>query len=360
MSAGVNSLLAVVTAFVISLAFVPVARYLAFKVGAVDLPDERKVHSTAMPRLGGLAIYMSFIASLLVFTHPTRPVWGLLIGASLMFVVGILDDIWQLSPWIKLLGQCLSAGVAIHFGITVNEVTNPFNGFLDLGYLSLPLTFLWIVGVTNAVNLIDGLDGLAAGVASIAACTMGIVALLQGQPAFALVAFVLVASISGFIPYNFHPARIFMGDGGSNFLGFCLACLAILGTAKSAALIFLFVPIVILGIPILDTFFAIIRRINKGTPIFRPDKDHLHHRLMALGLGHRRSVLTIYAISGFLALVAVSITFITGPQATLMLALLLLLLVLAADKIGLFTGERKAPEVPGTEAGTIRKMNVDI
>jgi UDP-GlcNAc:undecaprenyl-phosphate GlcNAc-1-phosphate transferase len=356
MSPYLYQILAIAASFVISLACVPLAMRLAFKIGAVDRPDERKVHSRVMPRLGGLAIFLAFFAAMTAFSQPAGPMWGLLIGAAIIFLVGIIDDVWQLSPWLKLLGQCIAAGIAINFGIEVNFVSNPFNGPLDLGYFSLPLTFLWIVGVTNAVNLIDGLDGLAAGVSGIAALTMGIVSLLQGQVVAALAAFILVAAVGGFIPYNFYPARTFMGDGGSNFLGFTLACLAILGTVKSTALIMLFVPIVILGIPILDTFFAIIRRINNHAPILRPDKDHLHHRLMAIGMSHRRSVVIIYIISGFFALVAVGITFITDSRATLLLILLLLLVMLAAGKIGLFTGERPEPQV--AEAANARKIEM--
>ncbi len=339
MNPQLYTIIAIIASFVLSIAFVPLAIRIAFRIGAVDRPDERKVHIRIMPRLGGTAIFAGFMIALVAFTELPGPILGLAWGGCIIFIVGTLDDIFQLSPRVKLFGQCIAATVAMSFGIQVHFLTNPFNGPLELGYLSIPLTLLWIVGVSNAINLIDGLDGLAAGVSGIAAGSMGVVALLQGQTGVAVVAFILVAAVAGFLPYNFFPARIFMGDGGSNFLGFCLACLAILGTAKSATLIFLFVPIVILGIPILDTFFAIIRRINKRAPIFMPDKDHLHHRLMAIGMSHRRSVLIIYAISGFFALVAITLIFITGAKATLVLALMLLLTVLGADRIGLFTGE---------------------
>jgi UDP-GlcNAc:undecaprenyl-phosphate GlcNAc-1-phosphate transferase len=217
---------------------------------------------------------------------------------------------------------------------------------------------LWIIGVSNAVNLIDGLDGLAGGVSAIAALTMGIVALLQGQAEVTIVALVLVAAIMGFLPYNFYPAKTFMGDGGSNFLGFTLACLAIMGTAKSAALISLLIPIVILGIPIFDTFFAIIRRINNKAPIFRPDKHHLHHRLMALGMSHCRSVLIIYGVSGFFGAVAITLTFITNPKATLLLAGLLFLIVIGADKIGMFTDETRKIETTITKTG--KSQNIEL
>ena len=337
----------VLSAFVVAYFSTPLAIKAAYKLDAIDKPDQRKVHNQTMPRLGGLAIFLAFMIVTLISSWGNAAFYGILAGGLIVFLVGMLDDMYQLSPWVKLLGQCLAAAVAMYFGVIVHFVTNPFDGLLALGYLSLPLTFLWIVGVTNAINLIDGLDGLAGGVSAIAAATMGIVSLLHGQTAVAITAFILVAAIAGFLPYNFHPARTFMGDGGSNFLGFVLACLAIMGTAKSAALISLFVPIVILGIPIFDTFFAIIRRIYKRAPIFMPDKDHLHHRLMALGMSHRRSVLIIYGISAFFGGVAVTLSFITSPKASLLLALLLLAIVIGADRIGMFTGQ---PPQLGTQA----------
>ncbi|MGB4303673.1 MAG: MraY family glycosyltransferase [Syntrophomonadaceae bacterium] len=337
----------VLSAFVVAYFSTPLAIKAAYKLGAIDKPDQRKVHHQTMPRLGGLAIFLAFMIVTLISSWGNAAFYGILAGGLIVFLVGMLDDMYQLSPWVKLLGQCLAAAVAMYFGVIVHFVTNPFDGLLALGYLSLPLTFLWIVGVTNAINLIDGLDGLAGGVSAIAAATMGIVSLLHGQTAVAITAFILVAAIAGFLPYNFHPARTFMGDGGSNFLGCVLACLAIMGTAKSAALISLFVPIVILGIPIFDTFFAIIRRIYKRAPIFMPDKDHLHHRLMALGMSHRRSVLIIYGISAFFGGVAVTLSFITSPKASLLLALLLLAIVIGADRIGMFTGQ---PPQLGTQA----------
>jgi len=335
-------ILAVISAFTISFLIVPLTAKLAYKVGAVDKPSARKVHLRHMPRLGGLGIFISFTITALFFLDKTGPVAGIIIGACIIVLVGLLDDIYQLPAIVKLLGQSLAAIVAMSFGIMVHFLTNPFDGLLYVGLLSIPFTFLWIVGVTNAVNLIDGLDGLAAGVSSIAGLSMGIVALITGVPEVALAAFILVAAVMGFIPYNFYPARTFMGDSGSNLLGFLLSCLAILGSVKSTAVISLFIPIIILGIPIFDTFFAIIRRINRKTHIFRPDKDHLHHRLMDMGLSHRSSVLSIYAVSAFFGLVACLCTFLTGPKATLLLAFLILVIVLAADHIGLFSRTRKS------------------
>lgn len=328
----------------------PLSIYVAKRIGAIDKPDHRKVHARLMPRLGGLGIFIAFIFVSIFLVKVSGPFLGIIIGGVILFAVGMADDVYQLSPWYKLLAQIIAASIAIYFGVIVNFVTNPFDGLLNLGYLAIPITFLWIVGVSNAVNLIDGLDGLAGGVSGIAAMTMGVVAMLQGEITVAILAFVLVAAILGFLPYNFHPAKTFMGDSGSNFLGFILACLAIMGTAKSAAIISLFIPIVILGIPIFDTFFAIIRRINNNIPIFKPDRDHLHHRLMDLGFDHRKSVLIIYGISGFFASIAILLSFINSPQATLILAILLLVIVLGAEKIGL---RRGSPTVKADESTSL-------
>ncbi len=327
--------LALLSAFFISILSVPLTAQLARNLGAIDAPDERKVHQVEMPRLGGLAIFVAFMLSVAIFTQVSGPMLGLFLGAIIIFSVGVADDIYHLSPLLKLAGQSLAAGVAMYYGVMVQFVTNPFDGMFILGYLSIPLTFLWIVGITNAINLIDGLDGLAGGVSAIAATALGIVALRQGQVEVALAALLLVAALIGFLPYNFYPARTFMGDSGSNFLGFVLASLAIMGTAKGTALLSLLIPIIILGIPILDTLFAIVRRISNRKPIFYPDKEHLHHRLMALGLSHRRSVFIIYGISAFFSGVAVLLTFVTTPKASLLLSVLLLLTVLGADRIGL-------------------------
>jgi len=337
--------LVVALACAISYFSMPYVIKTAHRLGAVDQPDQRKVHKQIMPRLGGLGIFSAFFIVMLVGVQVSKPILGIIIGGTVIFLVGMLDDIYQISPLWKLAGQSIAAAIAISCGVVVSFVTNPFDGPLNLGYLAIPLTFLWIVGISNAINLIDGLDGLAAGVSGIAAATIGFVAYTQGQYTACMVAFILVGALSGFLPYNFHPARTFMGDGGSNFLGFILGCLAIMGLTKSTAVISLFVPIVILGIPIFDTFFAIIRRINNKAPIFMPDKYHLHHRLMAIGCGHRNSVLIIYAISGFFGLMAIVLNHLNKPKATLGLALLLILIVLGAEKIGMRTGG-KTIELP--------------
>lgn len=334
-------ILVIILAFIVSFAMVPLSMKLAFVVGAVDNPNPRKVHSRTMPRLGGLGLFAAFMAGMLLAPDLAYPFRGIIYGGIIIFTVGILDDIYKLSAWLKLMGQIAAAAAAVYCGITVSFVTNPFDGLLNLGILGIPVTLLWIIGVTNAINLIDGLDGLAGGVSLIAAATLGAIALIKGNMPVFYASFLLVGAISGFLPYNFHPARTFMGDGGSNFLGFVLSCLAVTGTAKGATAISLFLPIVILGIPIFDTFFAIIRRMNRGVPIFKPDKDHLHHRLLALGLSHRGCVLVIYGISAVFAVVAVFLSLTSSPKALWFLGAFLVLVVIAADRIGLFKGDVK-------------------
>ncbi|SHG44787.1 UDP-GlcNAc:undecaprenyl-phosphate GlcNAc-1-phosphate transferase [Thermosyntropha lipolytica DSM 11003] len=332
-------ILVIILAFIISFVAVPLSIKLAFALGAIDNPNPRKVHERTMPRLGGLGIFVAFMLGMLFMPDLAFPFRGIIYGGIIIFIVGLLDDLFKLKAWIKLIGQMAAAAVAVYCGITVNFVTNPFDGMLNLGILSIPVTLLWIIGVTNAINLIDGLDGLAGGVSLIAAGTLGAIALLKGNMPVFYASFLLVGAILGFLPYNFHPARTFMGDGGSNFLGFVLACLAVSGTAKGATAISLFLPIVVLGIPIFDTFFAIVRRVNRGVPIFKPDRDHLHHRLLALGLSHRGCVLVIYGISAVFAGVAVVLSLTSSPKALWVLGAFLVLVIIAAERIGLFRGE---------------------
>lgn len=330
--------LGVILSFILAYFSMPLVLKLAVAIGAVDQPSSRKMHCEPMPRLGGLGMFFAFMAVMLItqYQHLNASLVGILLGAAIIAATGIIDDVFRLSPWIKLAAQIGAALVAVHYGVKMQVVTNPFDGVFQLGFYSIPLTVLWIIGVTNAVNLIDGLDGLAGGVAGIAALTIGIVAFREGQFSIAFIALVLAGAVAGFLPYNFHPAKTFMGDTGSMFLGFILSCISIAGMAKSVTVISLLVPVVILAIPIFDTFFAIVRRVNNGKPIFKPDKEHLHHRLIALGYGHRKSVLIIYGISAFVGLVAVGMTFVTSPQAMLIVAFLFLLLLIGAARIGIF------------------------
>lgn len=330
---------AVIIALAIAYLVVPLVEKLAFRLGAVDQPNARKVHEEPMPRMGGLSIYLGFVvvilASLLATSGLSRSIMGILIGATIVFIVGAIDDVYRLSAWTKLFAEIVAALIVVLLGVQMQVLTNPFDGVIRLGQMGIPLTMFWIIGVTNAVNLIDGLDGLAAGVSGIAAITIGVVALRSDQYLVGFMALVLAGAVAGFLPRNFFPARIFMGDSGALFLGFVLACLSVTGLAKSAALISLFVPVIILGIPIFDTFFAIVRRVNNGMPIFKPDKAHLHHRLMDMGNSHRRTVIIIYIISILLGAVGVLLMYLTSPQAMLILAILTVAMVIGAGRIGI-------------------------
>jgi len=331
-------------ALIISLLATPLVSKLAFKVGAVDRPDNRKVHSRLMPRLGGLAIYLGFIVTLFLTVEISAQLAGLLIGGSIIIVLGILDDIRDISPRVKLLGQLAAAAVAVKYGIEVDLITNPFGGTIELDWMGIswgiPLTILWIAGVTNAVNLIDGLDGLAGGLSAIAALTLAVLGWREGTPEIVLPALILAASTFGFLRYNFYPAKVFMGDSGSMFLGYVLACLSVIGVAKTATVVSVFVPILILGIPIFDTLFAIIRRYINNQPIFKADKEHLHHRLLAIGLSHRQTVLVIYGVNMVLGGSAVWMTAMATDQAVMISVGLILAIFIGADRVGVL---RKKP-----------------
>lgn len=343
----------ILASLVLALLFTPIVRKLAFVIGAVDQPNARKVHSRIMPRLGGVAIYMAFVLMVLATQTLTKQTIGLLLGATIIVGLGIVDDVREVTPKVKLLLQFVAATILICFGIEVEFITNPFGGIIQLGWFSIPVTLLWIIGVTNAVNLVDGLDGLAAGIAGIAAGTLGVVAWMQGKHIEAGLALILMGSIFGFLRYNFYPAKIFMGDSGSMFLGFTLSALSIMGLAKSAAVISLFIPILVLGVPIMDTLFAIIRRYINKQPIFQADKDHLHHRLLASGLSHPQTVMAIYVINVTLASSAVLLTVLTTTQSVFILVAVSVLVLVGANKLGVLGRKKVQPEPVVYEKTTI-------
>lgn len=282
-----NYIWAFLIALFVALIATPAVIVLAAKTGAMDAPDARKVHKGPMPRIGGLAIYCGFMAAILAmlnFAELTQEVAngviGLLLGGTLIVIIGLIDDYKNLPAKVKLLGQILAACVVVYFDVRIDVITDPFGDYLYLEYLAAPATVFWIVGLTNTVNLIDGLDGLAAGVSTIASITIMLVALQEDVMIVALFTAALAGAALGFLRYNFNPAKIFMGDTGSMFLGFILAGISVIGAVKCTATIALIVPILALGLPIMDTTFAIIRRYRGGVPIFKPDKGHLHHRLL--------------------------------------------------------------------------------
>jgi len=305
-----------IVALALALLLTPLVKKFAVKIGAVDVPNARKVHTRIMPRLGGLGIYLAFVLGLIAVL-PFLPdslsprdanfMKAFLIGGSMIVLIGALDDRFELSAKVKFLAQIAAACVVVFgFNITVDFVNIPFQDRYSAleSWVSIPLTIFWIVGVTNAINLIDGLDGLAAGVSGIAIGTISVMAFLMGNTTVALLCLLLLGGIIGFLFFNFHPAKIFMGDTGSLFLGFCLAMLSLLGF-KQIAIVSFITPLIIIGVPLSDTFFAIVRRKIQKKPIFAPDKGHLHHCLRELGFSHRQTVLIIYVIAAFFGVLAV-------------------------------------------------------
>ncbi|MDN5363512.1 MAG: UDP-GlcNAc:undecaprenyl-phosphate/decaprenyl-phosphate GlcNAc-phosphate transferase [Eubacteriales bacterium] len=284
---------------------------------SLDYPDWRKIHRQPVPRVGGVAVCLAFwIFFLYYYGWRLSPAWqGLFAGAGSVFVLGLIDDHFRLSPWIKLLAQIGAAVLAWFMGLRVTTITGLAGGVVNLEFWSLPVTILWLVAVTNAINLIDGLDGLAAGTALVALLTIGASAWFGGREQVTGPALLLAAVLAGFLPRNFYPARIFLGDCGSYFLGFMVAGLAVIGLGKRATLISLLSPVVVLGIPIFDTLFAVFRRLRTGKPVFAPDNSHLHHLILRQGLSHPRAVVIIYILNLFLALCAVTLTVLSLTRA---------------------------------------------
>ncbi|MBQ7497432.1 MAG: undecaprenyl/decaprenyl-phosphate alpha-N-acetylglucosaminyl 1-phosphate transferase [Selenomonas sp.] len=337
-------MLAFIIAAGMALLVTPGVIFLAKKTGALDKPDARKVHKNPIPRIGGLGIYLAFMAAMTavlvlvsVDAEVQQEIIGLMVSGTLIVVIGLIDDYTNLPAKVKLLGQIIAACVlVIGFDVRIDFITDPFGDYLFLEYLAVPATLFWIVGLTNTVNLIDGLDGLAAGVSSIAAVTIFLVALQQGFMLVAVLTAALAGAAFGFLYYNFNPARIFMGDSGSMFLGFMLAGISVIGAVKSAATIALIVPILALGLPIMDTTFAIVRRYRGGVPIFKPDKGHLHHRLLDLGFTQRQAVLLMYVISALLGLSAVALTEVSPQMSIAIVCVVISAVLFGAKKIGIF------------------------
>ena len=327
--------LALVVALVVSFLTTPVVKTFAYKVGAIDVPkDARRMHKVPIPRLGGLAIFIGFMVSILLFVRITPEMQSILLGAVIIVVLGVVDDIMALPAMLKFVVQIVAASIPATHGVQILAFSNP-NIFSDnlywvLGWLSIPFTVIWIVAITNAVNLIDGLDGLANGVSAISATTILVIALVGGQGQVAIVLAALVGACIGFMPYNMNPAKMFMGDTGATFLGFILATMSIQGLFKYYAVISFVVPFLILGLPIFDTAFAFIRRIAHGQSPMHADRSHIHHRLIDMGLSQKQAVATLYVISAILGLSAVVLTTGGEQKAMLLFAALCIVAVVAA------------------------------
>ena len=306
----------------------PVVKSLAFRVGAVDDPKKekdpgRRMHRNPIPRMGGLAIFLGFLLSVLIFVPMTNPMKGMLLGSIIIVILGIFDDIYDLPAKLKFLVQIIAAVVAMLSGNIITVLSNPnifsSNPFWVLGWMSYPITVLWIVAITNAVNLIDGLDGLACGVSTISSMTMLVVALQVTETWEPVVMGALAGACLGFLPYNLNPAKIFMGDTGSTFLGFVLATVSVQGMFKLPMSITFVAPFLMLGLPIFDTAFAFIRRIAHGQSPMHADRGHIHHRLIDMGFSQKQAVAVLYVISAILGLSAVVLTTIGVVRAMLFL-----------------------------------------
>ena len=290
-----------VIAFALALVIVPIVKSFCHKKGLVDLPNERKVHKKPIPRLGGVAIWLGTIMTfvILVLANSNYPygngLSGILLGGSIMFLLGLIDDLYDLKPEFKLVIQVGAALIAFLLGVKIEVIFNPFGEAFYLGIFSLPLTLIWLVGLSNAMNFIDGIDGLAGGVSTICAVTLCIVAIYTNQPISALIAAILAGSMMGFLVFNFHPARIFMGDSGALFAGFLLAGLSVTGVLKSVTATIL-LPILILVVPILDMSYSVYRRLSLKTGLLKADADHIHHKLLRAGLSQNRTVAILYLV----------------------------------------------------------------
>lgn len=329
--------LAMAVAFVAALILTPLVIKFAFRIGAVDHPNYRKVHASVMPRIGGVAIFGAFFIGYLLLRPEDDLVnaTGILVGAFIIIITGFLDDMLEITAKAKMFGQLIAAIIVITWGgLQIDYINLPFYGQFDFGYLSIPITIIWIIGITNAINLIDGLDGLAAGVSTIALISITVMAVIMGNVFVVATAAILAASSLGFLFYNFHPAKIFMGDTGALFLGYMIAVLALLGF-KNIAVVSLVIPIIMLGVPISDTFFAIVRRVRMKQPITAPDKSHLHHCLLRAGFSHRQTVLIIYGLAILFGVAAVLFSQATVWGAIVLIAVMLLAIELFVEVIGL-------------------------
>lgn len=325
-------LLICIVSFGVSYLLTPLMRKIALKTKILSKPDKRTVHSRPIPYLGGVAIYFGFAIAILVvfYISPlllvefSEKIKGLLIGGTLVVTLGLWDDIKNIRALPKLLGQAVVALVLFSYKFRVEVITNPFGGQIHIPFFwSVLITVVWIVGVINALNLIDGLDGLASGITFIGSVVLLSIALFLGNYFTVYLLAALAGSALGFLRFNFHPAKIFMGDAGSMFLGLILAsCVLVEFQYKTATAAVLLIPITVLAIPIYDTTIALVRRLLKKTPIFRPDKRHLHHRLLSMGLSHRYTVLFLYFLCVYFGLFAFLFVLIPKEYAFILLILL--------------------------------------
>jgi len=365
--------------FLVTLVVTPLVRGFALRRGLVDRPGGRKVHERPIPRLGGVAIFLGVaVAITMQIMGELRFGWGgtlvsagrvdvrtigVIIGMTLIFLVGLWDDLKNLSPGAKFAGQFVAAGVVVACGLRIEYIGNPLGGgLIALGLVSIPITLVYIVGFTNVINLIDGLDGLAAGVSAIAAASLAVLAAQGNRLDAAALAVAVIGACLAFLIFNFNPASIFMGDSGALFLGFTLATISLMGVMKSTATIALAVPLLIIGVPIFDTASAIIRRVLHQRPIQEADKGHIHHRLLGRGFDQRQTVLIIYVWCVALAGAGYAVRWSAGPIKAIALLALFAITGFMAHWLGLFeavhlTDDDKADDSETTDDVTVTTLN---
>ena len=314
----------------------------AIHIGAMDIPNKRKVHTKPMPRLGGLGVFLTFLLGYMLFGVQSLQMNAILIGAFIIIIVGVIDDIRPIGAWTKLLGQISAALVVIFYGGVLLDKITLFGLHFDFGLLSYLITIIFIVGCINIINLIDGLDGLSTGTCSIFYLTIGIIAFIKAKYGGLDVslAFIMLGASLGFLCHNFYPAKIFSGDSGSMFQGYMIATISLIGF-KTITMTSFIIPILLLGIPILDTLFAIIRRIIKRQPIYMPDKSHLHHQLLNLGLSHRDTVLAIYAMNILFAFASIIYAINDKNLGFVIYIIILILIVLIITKTSIIADKKK-------------------
>jgi len=325
-------MLAFVFAALIAFVVTPIVKVLAVKIKAIDIPnDTRRIHTKPIPRLGGLAIFFAFIIGVLIFSELTKEIFGIILGTFFIVLLGIIDDIKSLKPIVKLVGQIIIAFIPICFDIVIKGA-NFFGTYIEFGVFSIPLTILWIVSLTNALNLIDGLDGLACGVATISSITILIFAITNSDFSIIILLAILTGACLGFLPYNSNPAHIFMGDTGALFLGYVLSLISIMGFFKLNAVVSFFTPFLIFALPLFDTLSAVIRRFkNKQSP-FTADKNHLHHKLLYIGFSQKKSVYILYSFSALFG-----ISGLLFNQARYISAILIIIIVFLIYYLNLYS-----------------------
>lgn len=328
--------------FISALFLVYPIKKLAIRLNILDIPNNRKIHTKPIPRAGGLAIVFGTLIGLAYFQPAHEHFLEYIVGVVIITMIGLLDDKFSLHPLLKLIGQLVTAIIIIHAGVTIERITLPFIGIIDFSQLvSVVITLIWIIGITNAINLIDGLDGLASGVSTIALLSIFTMSIMDERFFVASLCISLIGSSCGFLFHNFYPAKIYMGDTGSLFLGFSISFISILGLFKKITIFSFIIPIIVLAVPIFDTLFAITRRLLNGEKIMKPDKKHIHHQLLAAGFSHRTTVLIIYGMSAVFGLLAIIFSSASISQLLFVSFIWIILIYVLAEFVGLFGRKQK-------------------